>query len=93
MEAHFGFFASSAVQPAGRLAREIDDRAAYVAETAKALATLTTAQRQVLVLSYFEHLTQAQIAARLNVPRATVRVTAATALRQLARALESRLPT
>ncbi|GAC1470407.1 MAG: hypothetical protein PVSMB1_18600 [Gemmatimonadaceae bacterium] len=52
--------------------------------------SLSKSQRQVLVLSYFEHMTQPEIADRLGIPLTMVQVSAASALRRLAVALTAR---
>ncbi len=89
MQSDVGSSAARFGQPRGCTPPEVDDRAADAAHTGRALATLTMSQRQVLVLSYFDQLTQAQIAARLRVPQAMVRVAAASGLRRLAAAIEA----
>ena len=76
----------AAVGPTPPDATSRDDAAA----TAQALATLSDSQRQVLWLSYFQHLNQRQIASRLGLPLAVVRVSAATGLQELGVALSAR---
>lgn len=78
---------SAAAEPTPPDATPHDDDAAA---TAQALATLSTSQRQVLWLSYFQHLTQQQIAARLGLPLAVVQASAATGLQKLGEALSVR---
>ncbi|MEU1408576.1 SigE family RNA polymerase sigma factor [Streptomyces sp. NPDC005728] len=57
-------------------------------EVLTALRTLTPRQREVLVLRYWSHLTEAQIAATLGLSRGTVKSTASRALDALGRRLE-----
>ncbi|MEV7242505.1 SigE family RNA polymerase sigma factor [Streptomyces sp. NPDC093248] len=57
-------------------------------EVLAALRTLTPRQREVLVLRYWSHLTEAQIAATLGLSRGTVKSTASRALDALGRRLE-----
>lgn len=64
------------------------ERSEFIAQTRRALATLTASQREVLMLCYFDHLTQAQTAIRLSMPVPKVKTAAATGLRQLAAAIE-----
>jgi RNA polymerase sigma-70 factor (ECF subfamily) len=52
-------------------------------EVREALRSLSDAHRQVLELSYLEHLKQAEIAARLGIPIGTVKTRSHHALRQL----------
>jgi RNA polymerase sigma-70 factor, ECF subfamily len=54
------------------------------------LETLSPKHREVLELQYLGDMTQAQIAARLDVPLGTVKTRAHHALRGLKRALEER---
>ena len=58
-------------------------------EVLAALRTLTSRQREVLVLRYWSHLTEAQIAATLGLSRGAVKSTASRALDALGRRLES----
>jgi RNA polymerase sigma-70 factor (ECF subfamily) len=53
----------------------------------KALAVLPREQREVIELAYWGDFTQAQIAARLNIPLGTIKSRAALGLRKLARTL------
>ncbi|MFJ9817670.1 RNA polymerase sigma factor [Streptomyces sp. NPDC101151] len=57
-------------------------------EVLAALRTLTRRQREVLVLRYWSHLTEAEIAATLGLSRGTVKSTASRALDALGRRLE-----
>ncbi|WBO62368.1 RNA polymerase sigma factor [Streptomyces camelliae] len=57
-------------------------------EVLAALRTLTRRQREVLVLRYWSHLTEAEIAATLGLSRGTVKSTASWALDALGRRLE-----
>jgi RNA polymerase sigma-70 factor (sigma-E family) len=57
-------------------------------EVLAALRTLTRRQREVLVLRYWSHLTEAQIAATLGLSRGAVKSTASRALDALGRRLE-----
>ncbi|MFE1881048.1 RNA polymerase sigma factor [Streptomyces diastatochromogenes] len=57
-------------------------------EVLAALRTLTPRQREVLVLRYWSHLTEAEIAATLGLSRGTVKSTASRALDALGRRLE-----
>ncbi|MFF0837830.1 MULTISPECIES: RNA polymerase sigma factor [unclassified Streptomyces] len=57
-------------------------------EVLAALRTLTPRQREVLVLRYWSHLTEAQIAATLGLSRGAVKSTASRALDALGRRLE-----
>ncbi|MFJ7147460.1 SigE family RNA polymerase sigma factor [Streptomyces sp. NPDC100445] len=57
-------------------------------EVLAALRTLTGRQREVLVLRYWSHLTEAEIAATLGLSRGTVKSTASRALVALGRRLE-----
>ena len=57
-------------------------------EVLTALRTLTRRQREVLVLRYWSHLTEAEIAATLGLSRGTVKSTASRALDALGRRLE-----
>ena len=61
---------------------------AHTAQTWQAMATLTTSQRQVLVMAYIDRLTQPEIARRIGVPLAIVRVNVASGLRRLGAALD-----
>ncbi len=63
-------------------------RAGWARQTLAALKSLTAAQREVIQLSYFEHLSQEAIAARLGVPPLMVRVTVASALQRIADSIE-----
>ncbi|MCS0637317.1 sigma-70 family RNA polymerase sigma factor [Streptomyces sp. LP05-1] len=58
-------------------------------EVLGALGRLTRRQREVLVLRYWSHLTEAQIAQTLGLSRGTVKSTASRALAALARHLEA----
>jgi RNA polymerase sigma-70 factor (ECF subfamily) len=55
-----------------------------------ALATLPREQRDVLELAYWGDFTQAEIAARLNIPLGTIKSRAALGLRKLSRTLRPR---
>jgi RNA polymerase sigma-70 factor (ECF subfamily) len=55
-----------------------------------ALATLPREQRDVLELAYWGDYTQAEIAARLNIPLGTIKSRAALGLRKLSRTLSPR---
>lgn len=90
MPSDHGLSVSRSVEPESGASQNADDDAASVARMSRALSTLTTSQREVLVLSYFERLTQPQIAARLGMPLATVRVDVASALIRLATAIEGK---
>ncbi|MFY4719738.1 RNA polymerase sigma factor [Streptomyces sp. LaBMicrA B280] len=57
-------------------------------EVLAALGTLTRRQREVLVLRYWSHLTEAEIAATLGLSRGAVKSTASRALDALGRRLE-----
>ncbi|MEU5537319.1 SigE family RNA polymerase sigma factor [Streptomyces sp. NPDC020362] len=57
-------------------------------EVLAALRTLTSRQREVLVLRYWSHLSEAEIAATLGLSRGTVKSTASRALDALGRRLE-----
>ncbi|MFF5013214.1 RNA polymerase sigma factor [Streptomyces sp. NPDC001165] len=57
-------------------------------EVLAALRTLTPRQREVLVLRYWSHLSEAEIAATLGLSRGTVKSTASRALDALGRRLE-----
>ncbi|WP_347239631.1 SigE family RNA polymerase sigma factor [Streptomyces sp. L2] len=57
-------------------------------EVLAALGTLTPRQREVLVLRYWSHLTEAEIASTLGLSRGTVKSTASRALDALGRRLE-----
>ena len=59
-------------------------------EVREALHSLSDAHRQVLELSYLEHLKQAEIAERLGIPLGTVKTRSHHALRQLKAALQQR---
>jgi RNA polymerase sigma factor (sigma-70 family) len=56
----------------------------------EALRQLTVRQRQVLVLRYWSHLTESEIAEALAVSRGTVKSTASNALSALRRLLQER---
>ena len=66
------------------------DRLAFVADTLRALAVLTSLQREVLTLSYFAGLTQDEVADRLEMPVARVRTCAAEGLSRMAETMQSR---
>lgn len=53
----------------------------------RAVATLPTEQRSALELAYFEHLSQAQIAERLDIPLGTIKSRLAMAVRKLRAAM------
>lgn len=54
----------------------------------EALATLSSDQRTVLALAYFEGMTQTEIAARLGIPLGTVKTRTLAAMRKLRRSLQ-----
>ena len=66
----------------------VDERQMHVRE---ALGQLPETQRQVLELSYFEGLSQAQIAQRINTPLGTVKTWARKGLLQLSQILKEKL--
>ncbi len=68
----------------GEDGRETVDRFADAAEVREALTRLPDHEQQTLLLAYFEGLTQAEIAARLDVPIGTVKARSSRGLRHLA---------
>ena len=77
--------------PSGPLTVDEDlqraERLGWAHQTLAALRSLNASQRAVIQLSYFERLTQEDIAARLGLPVQMVKVTAASALQRIADAL------
>lgn len=63
------------------------ERVGWAQQTLAALRSLNASQREVIRLSYFERLSQEDIASRLGLPVQMVRVTAASALQRIADAL------
>ncbi len=75
----------------GEDGRELAERHARSQEVRDALKRLPDAQREVLVLAYFGHFTQSEIATQLAVPLGTVKARSFRGLRALAELLgESR---
>lgn len=66
----------------------IVDRMAWAAEVRSALTQLSVDQQEVIGMSYFEDLTQAQIAAALGIPLGTVKARMARGMRRLAGLLD-----
>jgi DNA-directed RNA polymerase specialized sigma24 family protein len=64
------------------------DRRAWAADVLGSLCHLAELQRGILTLSYFDRLTQAEIAVRLGIPVSLVRRHAASGLQLLAGHLE-----
>jgi RNA polymerase sigma factor (sigma-70 family) len=64
--------------------RAAESRTAWAQDVARALDSLPPAERSFIVLSYFEGLGHAQIAARAGVPLATVSRAIATGLQRIA---------
>jgi RNA polymerase sigma-70 factor (ECF subfamily) len=60
----------------------------WASEVQRGLDTLPEDQRTVIVLAYFEDLTQAEISRRLNVPLGTVKARMARGLARLAQRIE-----
>lgn len=75
---------------AGEDGDETADRYAWAADLHQALDLLPEPQSQVLRLAYFDHLTQAEIAARLSIPLGTVKTRTARGMQRLAALLEDR---
>jgi DNA-directed RNA polymerase specialized sigma24 family protein len=65
------------------------DRRAWADDVLRSLCHLAELERGILTLSYFDQLTQAEIAARLGIPVSLVRRHAASGLQLLAGHLES----
>ncbi len=76
--------------PDGPAADDQVDRLILKLGVRDALDTLSDPHRQVLELSYREHLKQAEIAVRLGIPLGTVKTRSHHALRQLKTALQER---
>ena len=74
---------------AGEDGRELAERYASTHEVRDALNRLPDEQREVLVLAYFGHFTQSEIATHLDVPLGTVKARAFRGLRRLAQSLTS----
>ncbi len=72
---------------AGEDGRELAERYARSQEVRDALNRLPDAQREVLVLAYFGHFTQSEIATHLAVPLGTVKARSFRGLRALAKLL------
>ena len=72
---------------AGEDGRELAERYARAHEVRDALTRLPDEQREVLVLAYFGHFTQSEIATHLDVPLGTVKARAFRGLRRLAQFL------
>jgi RNA polymerase sigma-70 factor (ECF subfamily) len=72
---------------AGEDGREWADRLGWAEEMATHLATLSTVQRQVIVMAYYEGSTQSEIAAELNISVNTVKTRTRRALHRLAECL------
>ena len=72
---------------AGEDGRELAERYARAHEVRDALNRLPDEQREVLVLAYFGHFTQSEIATHLEVPLGTVKARAFRGLRRLAQFL------
>jgi RNA polymerase sigma-70 factor (ECF subfamily) len=66
----------------------VADRVADAMSVRAALAQLSPAQRELLRLAYFEHLTQVEVAERLGIPIGTVKSRTFQALRNLRAVLE-----
>lgn len=64
------------------------DRIAWAAEIRVALAGLPDEQQEAIELSYFEDLTQQEIAGRLGIPLGTVKARMARGMRRLARHID-----
>ena len=75
------------VEVAGEDGRELAERYARAHEVRDALNRLPDEQREVLVLAYFGHFTQSEIATHLEVPLGTVKARAFRGLRRLAQFL------
>ena len=73
----------------GQDGRELIERYAVAAEVRATLDRLPAHERRVLELAYWEQLTQAEIAARLDVPIGTVKARAARGTRRLGRLLRA----
>jgi RNA polymerase sigma-70 factor (ECF subfamily) len=73
----------------GEDGRELFERYAVAAEVRATLDRLPAHERRVLELAYWEELTQAEIAARLEVPIGTVKARAARGTRRLGRLLRA----
>ena len=68
----------------GEDGRETVDRYADAADVREALSRLPAHEQETLHLAYFEDLTQAEIAARIDVPLGTVKARSSRGLRHLA---------
>jgi RNA polymerase sigma-70 factor (ECF subfamily) len=68
----------------GEDGRDTVDRYADAADVREALSRLPAHEQETLRLAYFEDLTQAEIAARIDVPLGTVKARSARGLRHLA---------
>ena len=64
------------------------DRIAWAAEVRAALGQLSDDQREAIEMSYFEELTQPEIAARLDMPIGTVKARMARGMRRLSSMIE-----
>ncbi len=65
------------------------ERRGWAVDVRRAIDRLGESQRRVLTLSYFERLTQSEIAARLGMPLGEVSSSAATGLTRLATLLSA----
>jgi len=74
----------------GEDGRETVERYADAAEVRAALEQLAQHEREVLLLAYFEGLSQREIAARLDIPLGTVKARAARGTRRLRDAISGR---
>ncbi len=74
----------------GQQGDELLTRLVWASEVQVGLASLPEEQRAVIVLSYFEDLTQAEIATRLDIPLGTVKARMARGLARLAQRIEEK---
>ena len=72
----------------GRDGDDLVNQMVWASEVQRGLDTLPEDQRTVIVLAYFEDLTQAEISRRLNVPLGTVKARMARGLARLAQRIE-----
>lgn len=70
--------------------REIADRFAWATDVRQALDLISPPQREVLLLAYFEELTQVEISRKLEIPLGTVKTRMSRGMQRLAGLLERR---